>query len=207
MRRELLLGPLALAVAVSISLPFAAAAQQPAPRQVAGIAYPAQVSVGGRALQLNGAGIRHKFIIKVYTAGLYLAGRAATPDEVLAAPGPKRLHVVMLREIDSKELGKLFVRGMEDNAPRDEFAKSIPGTVRMGEIFSMRKKLTAGENFSVDWVPGAGTVILVNGEPQGDPIREPEFYRSLLRIWLGPNPADALLKDQLLGKEAGGTGN
>ncbi|MFN0186906.1 MAG: chalcone isomerase family protein, partial [Aquabacterium sp.] len=119
---------------------------------------------------------------------------------VRAGAGPKRLHVVMLREIDANDLGKLFTKGMQDNSTREEFARSIAGTVRIGEVFSQKKRLTAGESFGVDWVPGIGTTVLVNGKAAGDPIKEPEFFNALLRIWLGKSPADAALKDALLGK-------
>ena len=169
---------------------------------LAGVKYAPSVQVAGSTLQLNGAGIRYKFVIKVYTAGLYLAGKASTPEAVLAAPGPKRMHVVMLRDIDANELGRLFTRGMQDNAPREEFSKSIPGTLRMSDIFSAKKKLVAGDNFSVDWVPGVGTTVLVNGTAQGDPVKEPEFFTALMRIWLGSSPADTGLKDALLGLDA-----
>lgn len=167
--------------------------------EVAGVKYAPSAQVAGSNLVLNGAGIRYRFVIKVYTAGLYLGSKANTPEQVLAAPGAKRMHVVMLREIDATDLGKLFTRGMQDNSPREEFSKSIPGTIRMADIFSSKKKLTPGENFSVDWVPGIGTTILVNGKPQGEPIKEPEFFNALMRIWLGSSPADSLLKDALLG--------
>ena len=168
----------------------------------AGVKYAPSVQVAGSTLLLNGAGIRYKFVIKVYTAGLYLAGKASTPEAVLAAPGPKRMHVVMLRVIDANELGRLFTRGMQDNSPREEFSKSIPGTLRMADIFSAKKKLVAGDNFSVDWVPGVGTTVLVNGTAQGDPVKEPEFFTALMRIWLGNAPADNGLKDALLGQAA-----
>lgn len=168
--------------------------------EVAGVKYDPSIQVGSSRLQLNGAGIRYKAVFKVYTAGLYLGAKAATTEAVLAAPGAKRMHIVMLRDIDGNELGKLFTRGMQDNAPREEFSKSIAGTIRMSEIFSARKKLLAGENFSVDFVPGVGTTVLVNGKPQAEPIKEPEFFTALMRIWLGKNPADAQLKDALLGK-------
>ena len=167
--------------------------------ELAGVKYAPGVQLAGSTLQLNGAGIRYKFVIKVYTAGLYLASKAATTEAVLALPGPKRMHVVMLRDIDANDLGKLFTRGMQDNAPREEFSKSIPGTLRLADIFSAKKKLVAGDSFSVDWVPGLGTTVLVNGKAQGDPVKEPEFFNALLRIWLGPSPADHLLKDALLG--------
>ena len=216
-RRPLLLAA-ASALVLSPTLPALAQtpAQIPAPAQaqaqaveVAGVKFPPTVQVAGSTLGLNGAGIRFRFVVKVYAAGLYLGAKAATPEAVLAAAGPKRLHVVMLRDIDANELGRLFTRGMQDNAPREEFSKSIPGTIRMSDIFSAKKRLVAGENFSVDWVPGSGTTVLVNGKAQGEPIKEPEFFTALLRIWLGPNPADAQLKEALLGqapKAAANTG-
>ena len=119
---------------------------------------------------------------------------------MLAAPGAMRMHVVMLRDIDANGLGKLFTRGMQDNASREEFSKSISGTLRMADSFSAKKRLVVGDNFSIDGVPGAGTTVLVNGKAQGEPVKEPEFFNALLRIWLGSNPADRLLKDALLGR-------
>ena len=167
--------------------------------EVAGVKYEPSADVGGAKLQLNGAGIRYKAVFKVYTAGLYLSTKANTPDAVMAAPGPKRLHVQMLREIDGNELGKLFTKGMEQNASRDEFMKSINGVIRMGEVFSSRKSLASGENFWVDYIPGTGSTVWLNGKQMGEPIKEPEFFSALLRIWLGKSPADEQLKDALLG--------
>ena len=179
-----------------------AVAAQAQTTEVGGVKYEATQQLGNAKLHLNGAGVRYKAVFKVYAAGLYLASKAATPEEVLAAPGPKRLQIVMLRDIDGSELGKLFTRGMQDNAPREEFSKSIPGTLRMSDIFSAKKKLTAGESFSIDWVPNVGTLVVVNGKPQGEPIKEPEFFSALMKIWLGKSPADSQLKSALLGHAA-----
>lgn len=170
--------------------------------EVGGVKLEDQIDMRGSKLVLNGAGVRFKAVFKVYTAGLYLGKKAATPEEVLAAPGAKRLQITMLREIDSNELGKLFTRGVQDNAPKTEMSKLIPGLIKMGQIFSDQKKLVAGDVFTIDWVPGTGTVITVKGVPQGEPFKEPEFFNALMRIWLGPVPADWKLKDALLGKPA-----
>jgi len=188
---------LAAALAALLGAPLA---QAQSATEVAGVKYDGAVQVGNGKLLLNGAGIRYKAIFKVYTAGLYLGAKATTTEAVLAAPGAKRMHIVMLRDIDGNELGKLFTRGMQDNASKEDFSKSIAGTIRMSEIFSLRKKLTAGENFSVDWIPGTGTVVMLNGKPAGEPIKEPEFFSSMMKIWLGHAPADVQLKDALLGK-------
>jgi hypothetical protein len=167
--------------------------------EVGGAKFDNEIQLQGNRLVLNGAGVRYKAVFKVYAAGLYLGTKAATPQAVLAAPGPRRLNIVMLRDIDANELGKLFTRGMEQNAAREEFVKSIPGTIRMGEIFAAKKKLSTGESFQVDWVPGQGTIILINGKAAAEPIKEPEFYSSLMKIWLGNQPADGTLKEALLG--------
>jgi len=189
---------LATTLAAFFASPLPAAAQTV---DLAGVKYAPSAQVGGSNLVLNGAGIRYKFVIKVYTAGLYLGAKATTPEAVLAMPGAKRMEVAMLRDIDANELGRLFTRGMQDNAPKEEFSKLIPGTIRLADIFSAKKKLFAGDHFWVDYVPGQGTTVLVNGKAQGEPIKEPEFYSALLRIWLGPSPADSQLKDALLGQE------
>jgi hypothetical protein len=167
--------------------------------EVANVKYESALDLAGQKLVLNGAGIRYKFVVKVYTAGLYLTQRAGTPAEVLATPGPKRIHISMLRDIDGNELGKLFTKGIEANVSREEFAKSINGVLKLSEIFASRKQLNSGDSFSVDYVPGVGSTVLLNGKPIGETIKEPEFFSSLLRIWLGDKPADDNLKDALLG--------
>ena len=107
----------------------------------------------------------------------------------------------MLRDIDSAELGKLFSRGMQDNMDKSVFSKLIPGVLRMSNIFSEIKKLNTGDTFTVDWVPGSGTVLTVKGKVQGEPFKEPEFFNALMSIWLGHSPADWQLKEQLLGQK------
>jgi len=167
--------------------------------EVAGVKYDTVNDVGGQKVQLNGAGIRYKAIFKIYTAGLYTTARLNTPEAILASTGPKRLHIVALRDLPGNDLGKLFTKGIEENSTREEFARSINGVLKISELFAAKKELMKGEDFAVDWIPGTGAVVTVNGKVQGAPITEPEFYNSLLRIWLGKAPADYQLKDALLG--------
>jgi hypothetical protein len=187
-----------LLVAACLLLPLIAQAEV----TLAGVKYEEATDLHGARLTLNGAGIRYKGPFKVYTAGLYLQKKAGTPEDILGMPGTKRMSVVMLRDIDASELGRLFIRGVEDNMDRGAMAKLIPGLMRMSQIFSEYKNLKAGDQFTLDWIPGAGTVVSVRGVPQGEPFKEPEFFSALMRIWLGPVPADWKLKDSLLGKPA-----
>ena len=47
--------------------------------------------VGGVTLQLNGAGTRFRGPFKVYVGDLYTTRKVKNLQELLAAPGPKRL--------------------------------------------------------------------------------------------------------------------
>ena len=184
--------------AACLCLPLWAAAQV----TVSGVKFEDTADVRGSKLQLNGAGTRYKGPFRVYTAGLYVGKKAGTTEEILGQAGAKRMVVVMLRDIDAAELGKLFVRGVEDNMEKSAMAKLIPGLMRMSQIFTDHKNLKTGEQFTLEWVPGTGTVVSVRGVQQGEPFREPEFFNALMRIWLGPVPADWKLKDSLLGRSA-----
>ncbi|QKO23643.1 chalcone isomerase family protein [Rhodoferax sp. BAB1] len=166
--------------------------------EVGGVNFAPQVEVNGSKLDLNGAGVRYKAVFKVYAAGLYTSRKAGSLEEILKTPGPKRMSITMLREIDAAELGKLFSRGMEDNMDRAAFVQLIPGIMRMSQIFSDHKKLMAGDSFTLDWVPGQGLSIAVKGKVQGAPFKEPEFFAALMGIWLGKAPADWQLKNALL---------
>lgn len=166
--------------------------------EIQGVKLEDNAEVQGSRLQLNGAGTRYKGPFKVYVAGLYLGKKAGTPDEVINQAGAKRLSITMLRDIDAAELGKLLTRGMEDNMAKSEMSKLIPGLMRMSQIFSDQKKMLAGDNFLIEWIPGSGSIITVKGKVQGEPFKEAEFFKALMSIWLGPVPADWKLKDALL---------
>ena len=182
----------ALACVLSTNSPAAAL-------EIHGVKLEDHTQLSGSTLQLNGAGTRYKAIFKVYVAGLYLGKSAKTPDEVVNQDGPKRMSVTMLRTIDARELGKLLTRGMEDNMDKAAMSKLIPGLLRMGEIFAEQKQLVQGDTFLIDWVPGTGSVLTVKGQVQGEPFKEPEFFKALMLIWLGHAPADYKLKEALLG--------
>ena len=118
-----------------------------------------------------------------------------------------RLHLVALRDVGGEEFGKLFVRGMEANATREEFAKSISSVVRMGQIFSDAKLFKQGDVILMDYVPGTGTVISHKGKPLGDAFKEADFHSLLMKIWFGPKPADEALRGALLGQKTSANSN
>lgn len=186
---------LVLAVSVGlVTLPALAATLD-----LHGVKIEDSATINGVKLQLNGAGTRYKGPFKVYVADIYASKKINSLDELVAAPGPKRLTMTMLRDVDAGSLGKLLTRGIEDNTSRAEMSKLIPGLIRMGDIFSANKMMAAGDVILIDWIPGTGMITTFRGKVQGEPFTEPAFFKAMMSIWLGPSPADWRLKDALLG--------
>ena len=169
------------------------------PLVIQGVKIDETETVGGVTLQLNGAGTRFKGPFKVYVGDLYTTKKVKNLQELIAAPGPKRLTMTFLREVDSAAFGKLLTRGVEDNVAKNEMSKLVPGLIRMGEIFGLNKLLVPGDVITLDWIPGSGMVVTVKGKPQGEPFKDPEFFKAIMSIWFGESPADWKLKDALLG--------
>jgi Chalcone isomerase-like len=160
-----------------------------------------RIDVLGNALQLNGSGVRIKDGQSIYTAALYLSARSGNAAAVLAAPGTKRLSMTMMRDISAEELGNLFSHRIKDNLDKAALSKIVPGLIHMGQIFSQHHRLKAGETVEIDWLPGSSIQISVKGQLQGEAFKDADLSAALMKIWLGDAPADAQLKDALLGKK------
>ncbi|WP_138513915.1 chalcone isomerase family protein [Rhodoferax bucti] len=170
-----------------------------AAQDINGVKVEDNITVAGTKLQLNGAGIRYKAIFKVYVGELHTTQKVTSLEELVAAPGPKRLSMTFLREIEAGPFGKLLTRGVEDNVPKNEMSKLVPGLIRMGDIFTVNKALMPGDVIHLDWIPDTGMVITAKGKVQGEPFKEPEFFKAIMSIWFGPSPADFKLKEAMLG--------
>ncbi len=181
------------ALALAIALPAAAAVD------VNGIKFEDTNTVGGKDLKLNGAGMRTKLVIKVYAAGLYLPEKSRNVADILNMDGPRRVTLVMARDISSEDLGKAFMDGINENLDKAEKAKIVGQIGKFGEMFASVDQIKKGDVLHMDWIPGTGTVCELNGKRIGEPASDINFYNAVLRIWLGEKPADRSLKPALLG--------
>lgn len=168
--------------------------------EVAGVKVEDRIKLESSELVLNGAGLRTKFFVNVYVAGLYLAEKKTTAAEVLALSGPKRVSMRLLRNLSAKQLVDALDEGIRDNTSAAE-RESLKGQVtELTAIMYTLHSAKEGDVIALDWVPGTGTRILLNGEPRGKAITGEDFYRALLRIWLGDDPVSKDLKKALLGQ-------
>ena len=188
-----LLGVAAL-FAAGVHLPAMAAVD------VNGVSFDDTAKVAGKELKLNGAGMRTKFIIKVYAAGLYLPEKKNNVADILKQEGPRRVTIVMERDVSSETFSKAFMEGLNENVEKDERMRLVPQITKFGQVIGMVDSLKKGDVLHLDWLPGSGTQCELNGRKLGDPIPDLAFYNAVLRIWLGDKPVDRSLKPALLGE-------
>jgi len=190
-RRNVLKSAVAAAVLAASSLPAFAA-------EVAGVKFADTVTVAGHELKLNGAGVRTKLVFKVYALGFYLQDKKSTVADVLAAPGPRRIRIVAMRDLSSDDFGMAFMKGLNDNVSAEERTKLLPQTKAFGEIFAQFPGLKKGDELLVDWTPGAGSQSFLNGKKVGETLPDQAFFNAIMRIWIGNKPVDSSLKPKLL---------
>lgn len=162
---------------------------------VAGVKIDDKARVAGTDLELRGAGLRKRVFFQVYAMGLYVQDRKADP---VAQPGPKRVHIHMLRDVGAEQFNEALGDGIKANHSEAEAKALEPRLQQLGAIIDAVKEAKKGMVIALDWT-GRATQVLIDGKPAGRPIDGEDFYRALLRIWLGEKPVQDDLKKSLLG--------
>lgn len=178
-------------------LPEAGQAQA-AERVLEGQRFEDTVVLSDRTLRLNGLGLRGVAWVKAFVSGLYLAAPTHDAGQALAMQGPKRLRMKVILEAPSKEYSKAFAKGVRRNEP-----EKVQATLaaRMGDFVTLINSLGTirqGDVIDMDYVPGAGTQLRLNGKSVGPLFEGEDFYRALLKIYIGERPADPRMKEGLL---------
>lgn len=163
--------------------------------EVAGVRIDDKTQVANTDLTLAGAGLRKRLFFQVYAIGLYVRDPKADP---VSQPGPKRVQIHMLRDVGAEQFTEALADGIKANHPEAEASALEPRVRQLGAILAQLKEARQGMAIALDWT-GSETVLVVDGKPAGRPIQGEDFYRALLRIWLGEHPVQEDLKKALLG--------
>jgi hypothetical protein len=175
---------------VALTLPAASASAV----DVGGVKVPDTQTVDGKALKLNGAGIRKKAIFKVYVAGLYVETPSKDGSTLLSSAQTKSMHLWMLRDVKGANISGAIADGFQLNS-KAALPQLQP---RLDQLAKMIPDLQEGDQLSLSWVPDKGTVVNVRGTDVGT-IEGRDFADALFAVWLGPSPVQDDLKQALLG--------
>ena len=188
---DALLARTAIAISLLLATPVMAV-------EIARVQVPDKAQVESRDLALNGAGLRKRFIFSVYVIGLYLPEKKTDAAAVLSQPGPKRVAIHMLRDVGADTFSEALVEGLKANHSEADYQALEPRVKALTEIMAQVKEAKKGMAIALDWT-GSATRVSIDGRAAGEPIPGEDFYRALLRIWLGEHPVQDDVKKALLG--------
>ena len=170
--------------------------------EISGIKIEEKEKLANSELTLNGAGLRKRAFFQVYVIGLYLPEKRTAAADAIGAAGPKRIAIHMVRDVGADQFGDALMDGMKDNLSESEMKALDPRVKQLMAIMGQMKEARKGMRITLDWTT-AGTQMSVDGRATGAPIAGEDFYRALLKIWLGENPVQEDLKKALLGEMRG----
>jgi len=162
---------------------------------LAGVTMPDSAQVGSANLVLNGLGLRTKFMVKVYVAGLYLEQKSSDPNAILKSEGPKKIVMQFLHGVSKSQMTDAFTESFNDNSP--DAMKTMKADI--DRFLGIMEPLKSGDQMVFTYVPGTGTTVAINGQDKLT-IAGSAFEPVLLSVWLGPKPPTADVKKGMLGK-------
>jgi hypothetical protein len=161
---------------------------------VSGVKLPDTVTVEGKTLTLNGAGLRKKMVFKVYVAGLYLETPSKDAASILSADQVRSMRLSILRSLEAKKITEAIREGFEKNSK----AQMPALAQRLDRFEKMFPDVKEDDEIAMTYVPGKGTAVMARGAEKGV-IQGKDFADALFSVWLGPNPVQEDLKAKLLG--------
>lgn len=168
---------------------------------VSGVTLPDSVVIGGSELKLNGAGVREEYLVDIYVGALYLPSPCQSGAEVIHSNVPKRLYVeFVFPYITAKRLKNTLYNNFEKYPNLSEQSKT-----EMLAAFKWLPNFNRGETMVIDYVPDAGTTLLINGQVAGKSEGQ-ALMIGMFTLFFGDQPNDLGFQQDLLGRSGQTTG-
>jgi len=158
---------------------------------------PDSVTIGTEQVPLVGGGLRTRAVFKLYAAALY-ANESGEGKAVADADAPMAIHLHILSKLVNKNKMVAALKSGFKNSTGGDTSGIQDGIDKM--IGAMNAgSLERGVAYTLVYEPGVGTIMTRNGlNPVV--IEGLEFKQALFGIWIGDKPAQANLKNRMLGK-------
>ena len=162
---------------------------------LAEVSLPDQATVGGRAVVLNGLGLRTATMlkVKVYVIGLYLESKSADPRAIIESSENKRIAMHFVHDVSAEKLRGGWTDGFEDNTGDVAGIKN-----EIAKFNASMRDVKSGDTLVLDF-SGDSVDVLIN-DARIDTISGKAFQQAVLAIWLGPKPPNEALKQGILGR-------
>jgi hypothetical protein len=163
---------------------------------VAGVNLDTKMAIEGQELELNGAGIREKLWFDLYVGSLYLEKKSNNAKEIVNS---KDAIAIRLDVLSTMVTSKKMVEALDEGLIKSTNNTIAPIKDKVAKFKSLFKdEIKVGDKFILVYISEKGVVFYKNGVKKGV-IEGYDFKKALFGIWLGDNPVDSTMKDNLLG--------
>lgn len=154
------------------------------------------MKLDSQELVLNGAGVRTKWFVEGYIAGLYLAQKTDNAEAVMAADEPMAVRLIITS-------GMITPKRMTEST-RDGFVSSTGGNIAPIEneveelISAFKDTVEEGDVFDLVYLPEQGVTVYRNGEEKTN-VKGLEFKKALFGIWISERGIQKSLRKKMMG--------
>jgi hypothetical protein len=164
--------------------------------EVGGIELPESMTTETQSLSLNGTGVRSKFFMDIYAAGLYLPEVSNEAASIIDQNKPMALRLHITSGLLSSEKMESATREGFDKATGGNTASIQPTIESFIETF--KEDIVENDVFDFVYSPATGVSVIKNGQLKKT-IEGLEFKQALFGIWLSEDAVSDDLKEGLLG--------
>ncbi|RCL71500.1 MAG: chalcone isomerase [Flavobacteriales bacterium] len=164
-------------------------------RKISGVTFPPELKTKTGSLYFNGCGLREKYTLDLYVAGLYLNKPTMDAKKVINADAAQAIKIVI---VSSK-----VTRDKFNESVKEGFANAAPYNATPAQVKKFKSFFAApfkvNDEILMIYKPGKGTAVIINGALKGV-VEGLPFKKALFAIWLGNKPAQAKLKKGMMGQ-------
>lgn len=158
-----------------------------------------QVNVNGSNLQLNGLAVHSELRQEWFLNGLYLSNKSDDPAEILNSPMIKRMQIkVLADQLPGRRLKRFWIERIKNNNEASLVLENAKGVRDLAD--TLGQDFAAGDTINIDYLPGQGTVIQINGAVVN--TIDEDVFALMLNTWIGDRPPSSEFKDAILGNQS-----
>ena len=164
-------------------------------KEIEDVSFATAMSINYQNTVLNGGGLREKYgFLDLYVGALYVQANTNDANKVIMADEEMGIRIVIVSSMVTRER---FIEALEDGFKNTTAGKSSPQDVANFKKY-LSDEFVEGDEILLNYHAGDAVYLYKNGKERGKFSGLP-FKQALFGIWLGGNPADDSLKEDMLG--------
>jgi len=166
-----------------------------AQKKIDGVDFSAEMTINKANVVLNGGGLREKYgFMDLYVGALYLKSSSKDANDIVMSDEEMGIRIVIVSSMVTRER---FIEALIEGFENTTAGKSTQSQIDQFEEF-YSDPFVEGDEILLNYNPEEGVHFYKNGQKRGT-IEGLPFKQALFGIWLGGEPCDDSLKDDMLG--------